>query len=699
MAADTPAGHAGRLRLFRLAVVAAFLLLGARLWQLQIVRGNELRRQARANTVAVRETEPDRGVIYDAAGRQVARNSPRFSVSIVPAALPREPVELQRVLRRVSTLLELPLSPVLGPADGSRPAPGGEPGSGLPPEMRLSFPGVWSLLPVDQRGRLIRTWSPAIIARNVPREIAFALMEAASDLPGVIVGESAVREYPAGPSLAHVLGFTGSIPESEVGRYRDEGYQIYDTVGRSGLEATYEAQLRGRKGHDQVVVDAMGQTLGVAESLEPPEPGHSLVLTIDLELQQAAEAALRRRLEALGARSGAVVALDPRNGAVQALVTWPSYDDNLFATGAKPEVYEQLISDPNLPLVNRAISGQYPPGSTFKIITASAALQEGIVGPKSRISCPGVITLFNQYDRSIPYPFFCWQRRGHGALAISDALAQSCDVFFYEVSGGYHENGANQDGLGSERLAAYARAFGLGQPTGIELLGEEDGRVPTAKWLAETTGEFWGTGETYNTGIGQGKTLVTPLQMASATAIIANGGTLFRPHLVERVVAADGTVVAQPGGVIGQLPVAAEWLAQVRAGLRGAVRHGTAQASWSQLPTAVAVAGKTGTAEFCDTVRFEDGTLDCRRDRDGHYLTHAWFVAFAPADAPEIALAVLVDGSGLDHIIEGSREAAPVAGDVLRAYFKLPARQPTATPCDSCPPPAAAAPSAAPSGP
>lgn len=692
MVEGTALGLAARLRFLRVAALVAFALLGARLWHLQIVRGAELRRQAQANTLAVREIEADRGVIYDLNGGMVAQNSPRFSVSIVPAALPRSEADQRRVLRRLATILGLRWRAMSAPEPATGAAPGGDPGSGLPPEMRLDWPGLWGLLPVDHRGRLVRTWSASIVARNVPREAAFALMEAAAELPGVIVGESAVREYPAGPTLAHVLGFTGSIPEEEVDRYTQRGYQLYDIVGRSGVEATYEETLRGRKGHHQVVVDALGKTLSVAEELEAPVSGNSLVLSIDLALQRAAEQALGRRLAALGARSGAVVAIDPRNGAVRALVSWPSYDNNLFALGARPEAYAQLIGDPNLPLVDRAISGQYPPGSIFKIITASAALQEGVVSPTQRITCPGVITLYNQYDRSIPYPFFCWQRGGHGALTVREALSHSCDVFFYQAAGGYHENGANQDGLGSERLARYAREFGLGAPSGIELLGEEDGRVPTARWLAETTGEFWGTGETYNMGIGQGKTLVTPLQMANAIAAIANGGALYRPHLVERVVDPEGRVVAQPGSVIRQLAVAPDWLAQVRAGLRGAVLFGTAQPGWSHLPTEVAVAGKTGTAEFCDTVRFENGTVDCRRDREGHYLTHAWFVAFAPYEKPEIALAVVIDGSGLDHVIEGSREAAPVAGDVLRAYFKLPPPRSAATPCTDCP----AAPTSAP---
>jgi penicillin-binding protein 2 len=267
-------------------------------------------------------------------------------------------------------------------------------------------------------------------------------------------------------------------------------------------------------------------------------------------------------------------------------------------------------------------------------------------------------------------------------LNVVGALAHSCDVFFYEAAGGFYENGASQDGLGSERLARYARLFGLGAATGIELLGEVAGRVPTPGWLDESLGEYWGTGQTYIMGIGQGYTLTTPLQMANVTAAVANGGTLYRPHLVSEVVAADGTVVTRPSGRLRQVPVAPAHLATVREGMLGAVEWGTALAAWTHLPRQVRIAGKTGTAEFCD---YSPELNDCRRDKDGHLLTHAWFMSFAPYDRPEIALAVFVDGSGLDHVIQGSQVAAPIAADIYRAYFKLPTEQPTTTPCADCP--------------
>ncbi len=696
-----------RLLALRMAALAIMVLLAGRLWHVQFVRGEELRKRAAANRFVAREIEADRGVLYDSSGRQVVMNRPRFTVSMVTAALPSDDASREQVFDRLEQILGIGGTAPAGDSAGGEPlaAPAASSGRGLP-----------ELLPHDEEGRLILSWEAVPIARNVARLEAFELMEAAADLPGVIIGESPVREYPAGPSLAHILGFTGSIPSEELDRYTSKGYKIYDIVGRSGLEATFEDALRGEKGRKWVEIDATGREIRTVGEPEPPSPGRNLHLTVDLRFQQATEEALVRGLNRIGARTGAVVALDPRDSAVRALVTWPTYDNNMFATGATPDEFAALLDNKNLPLVNRAITGQYPPGSVFKIVTASAALQEGVIGPNTRIFDPGTIYLPNEYDPSIKYPFNCWLSGGHGYLNIVGAIAHSCDVFFYEVSGGYFENGSNQEGLGSDRLARYARDFGLGSPTGLELLGEAAGRVPTKKWLAEWSGLYWGTGQTYIMGIGQGYTLVTPLQLANLTAAVANGGALHRPHLVASVSGTDGGDFAETTEVLGRLPVAAEYLTLVRQGMRGAVDFGTANRAWTNLPSEISIGGKTGTAEFCDWVPPEEpeappeaeGTPEegegaegnaqdeeakgyCRYTREGHLLTHAWFVAFAPAEDPEIALAVFVDGSGLDRVIEGSREAAPIAAEVLRAWFDLP-------PATATPPPTATAEAADPMG-
>lgn len=675
----------GRLHALRLIAVAVFVALIGRLWYIQTVRGAELRGQAEDNRFAVREIPADRGVIYDASGRQVVVNSARFTVGIVPGALARlELAERERVLRRVAEVVGRPLrarkaSPRLG-ATGPRDDLGAEEDE----VVRAMFGArrsIESFLPRDGDGQAIYAgWHIVTIDRNVPRARAFELMEESAELPGVIVDQAPVREYPAGPTLAHALGFTGSIVEDALDDYLARGYRIYDSVGRSGLEATYEDVLKGSKGERIVQVDVHGREMDEVAIARPPSPGANLHLTLDLALQEAAEGALAAGLRRVGARSGAIVALDPRDGAVRAMVTLPNYDNNMFSTGASPDAFVALLGDPDRPLINRAIASQ-PPGSVFKLITASAALQEGVIDRATQIVDPGVIVLPNQYDPSIEYSFPCWLRSGHGAVNVVQALAHSCDVFFYEVAGGYYERGADQAGLGSERLADYAERFGLGRPSEIELLGESEGHVPTAGWLQEYNGEYWGTGNTYHMGIGQGHVLATPLQMANMTAAVANGGTLYRPHLVARI---DAGAAPMPnhelGGVLDRLPVDPGHLEAVREGMLGAVRYGTSRPDWTGLPSQVTVAGKTGTAEICDWVS-EGNAGYCRRDPEGHLLTHAWFIAFAPYEAPEIALAVFVSGAGLDRIIEGSQVAAPIAADVLRTYFDLPPR-PGAAPAE-----------------
>jgi penicillin-binding protein 2 len=660
-----------------------------------MVQGSDLRSQAESNRFVPREIEADRGVVYDRAGHQLVFNVPRWTVSIVPAALGElPPAERERVMADVAEVVRRPwrsrsASPRVGRA-GARDAALIEQDEMLG-EIFGGRRSIESFLPRDPTsGQILWAgWGAIPIDRNVSREVAFQLMEAGRALPGVIVERSSVREYPAGPSLAHLLGFTGPIPQEALEDYSARDYRIYDVVGRDALEAHYEDSLRGDKGQRTVMVDVMGRELAEVRIDQPPLAGDNLHLTLELRFQRAVEEALAAGLAGVGARSGAVVAIDPRDGAVRAMATFPTYDNNLFSTGASPDEFVALLSDPDRPLIHRALSPQ-PPGSTFKLVTAAAALQEGVIGKENRIHDPGVIRLPNQYNPEITYDFVCWLRSGHGPLNVVGALAHSCDVFFYEVAGGYHEFGANQPGLGSDRLAEYARAFGMGRRSEIELFGEASGLVPTARWLAEMTGEVWTTGRTYNMGIGQGDLLVTPLQMANATAAVANGGILYRPHLVERVepVLPRDRPLPRPGGELARLPVDPVHLAAVREGMRGAVLYGTSQPWLSGLPTEVAIGGKTGTAEVC-TVDPETG--DCRRDKDGYLLTHAWFVAFAPVEEPEIALAVFVDGSALDRVIQGSEVAAPIAADVLRSYFGLPprpSRLPTATPCsegEDCP--------------
>jgi penicillin-binding protein 2 len=641
----------------RIVVVLVFGVLAVRLWQLQMVQGQEYRLRADTNRFRVEAIDAPRGVIYDREGRILVRNKASFAVTIVPADLPAEAEKA--VYERLSELLGVPVS--------SRSAGLGD----------ISQPGIRDIV---ERGRERDPYAPVLIKANVPRMTALLIEEELISLPGVRVETVPIREYVEGPLLAHILGYMGPIPEAWAESYRKAGYAPDERIGLVGVEYAFEEVLRGEKGQRFVEVDVLGRVLRTIGQPLPPIPGDNLYLTLDRELQQEVERILREGLEAVGATSGVALVGNPHSGEILAMVSLPTYDNNLFAGGISAADWARLRDAPDDPLLNRAIAGLYAPGSTFKLIPAAAALQEGVISPNTRIEDPGVILVKNQYfpdDLSLAQPFYCWLRTGHGNLNVVGAIAQSCDVFFYEVAGGFEEF----QGLGVERLVHYARLFGLGEPTGIDLPGEAAGLVPTPKWKRLTFGAeggVWTTGNTYNMGIGQGDLLVTPLQMLNVVSAVANGGTLYRPQIVRRIVDAQGQTVWEfEPEVIRQLPIAPEYLALVREGMRRAVTEGTAQPAWTRLPTEISVAGKTGTAEFCQP---NETRTDCLRDEEGNLFTHAWFVAFAPVENPEIAVVVFVDGHGVGRVIEGSQVAAPIVGDILRAYFGLPAWTPPPTP-------------------
>jgi penicillin-binding protein 2 len=352
--------------------------------------------------------------------------------------------------------------------------------------------------------------------------------------------------------------------------------------------------------------------------------------------------------------------MDPRTGEILAMVSLPSYDNNLFSGGISYEDYAALSGDRHHPLVNHAVSGLYPPGSTFKIVPAAGILQERVVTPEAQLPCQGTLLLPNRYmpdDPSKAQAFYCWSVQGHGYLNILGAIRQSCDIYFYQVTGGYRD----LKGLGVERLADYAQRFGYGQATGIELPGEASGLLPSDRWKRENYGESWYTGDTYNAAIGQGYVLATPLQVLNAAATVANGGTVYRPQLVYQVKDAQGNLVhALTPEPLGEVGVDAANLALIRQGMREAVTMGTA---WLARLPGLTVAGKTGTAEYPGVD--EQGNL--MLDAKGHLPTHAWFTAFAPYEEPEVTLVVFLEGGG-----EGSQMAVPVAAEILRYYFALP---------------------------
>lgn len=596
-----------RFALLKTLVLALFLLLVFQLWQLQVVKGDYYRERAEHNRLRVLDIPAPRGVMYDREMRLLVRNLPSFTISILPADLP---VKVQdQVYERLGRLLN---------TDPGEIARG-----------------------VDERRRERRFFEALPIKHRVDRDTAFIIEEHHRDLPGVILEIEPIREYLEGDTLAHLLGYVGPISPEEYDALRREGYRLEDRIGKTGLELSYEEELRGRPGRETVESDVDGRKIaGIA--VQEPQPGLSLVLSIDLELQRK----MREYLEENMGRSryGVTIAMKPKTGEILGMVSIPSYDNNLFSGDINAEALQSLLSDPRRPLVNYAVGGRFPPGSIFKLITGSAALQEGVATTRTRILSTGQISIPSQYDPRVIYTFYDYAPLG--LLDFYQAIALSSDVYFYYLAGGYREF----QGLGIDRLARYAGEFGIGSPTGIDLPGESAGLLPTREWKLKEMKEPWLTGDTYNMAIGQGYVLATPLQMLNVVATVANGGELLRPQLVREIINARGEVVRPfTKKVIRSVPVASENLAAIRQGMREAVRWGTARAV--QVP-GVEVAGKTGTAE--------SPLLDTRT---GEYVTHGWVLAFAPYEDPEIAV-VVFDEQG-----RGNTTAATTAGKILRYYF------------------------------
>jgi penicillin-binding protein 2 len=660
-----------RLIIFRGLVALAFVFLALQTWRLQVTKGEEFRLLADQNRFRTVTLDAPRGVMYDRNGAQLVRNRPTFNVTIIPAFLPDDETARAQVFARLSKLLNTPITTARGPGDAMalrEPGPFRVSHNDAPWERQagdgLGGPGAPApkgIRDIVDAVDLIAPYRPVTIKKDVDPTVIALLEEESLHLPGVLVETVPVRDYLSGELTAQILGYTGPIPQTQTDEFETKGYAPNDRVGLTGLELQYEDLLHGTKGLEVIEVDVNGRKVRTLSDPIPAQTGHNLKLTLDLDLQQAVVDALARGIRDTPQRAGVAIAMDPRNGQILAMVSLPTYDNNLFAGGISARDYIALSRDKRRPLVNHAIAGLYPPGSTYKIIPATGALQDGVVTPDTVIIDKGVLWLPNKYfpdDPELAQPFYCWLREGHGRVNLIRGIAESCDVYFYHLAGGYEPSGF--EGLGLERLGYYAELFGLGSPTGLDLPGEAAGLVPTSKWKRVNYAETWVTGDTYNMGIGQGFVLVNPLQMLNATAAVANGGLLYRPYLVQEVLDAEGNVVEehQPEVIRDLLDtIDPENLAQVQAGLEAVIAWGTGKEL--DVP-GVAVAGKTGTAEFCDSYP------SCL-DRDGRVRTsHAWFTAYAPARNPEIAVVVFVYGGG-----EGSKVALPIVGEILRYYFGL----------------------------
>jgi penicillin-binding protein 2 len=596
-----------RLPVLATLIVLAFIVFAVRLFQLQIVQSDELKGASQGNSVRTVRLDAPRGDILDREGRVLAATRPAFGLQVVPHDL-HQPDLTFTALGMLLDEDDLALRERVGTPSGRK------------------------------------RFAPVRLVDDLPYDRWAGTQSHLYALPGVSNDVQPRRHYLGGELAAHLLGYLGEIDSKQLERPRFAGYRMGDVIGQAGVESLYQSSLRGRAGGRNQVVDVSGRVRQVLDEVEPL-PGGDLMLTLDLDLQKAAEEAFAPPAEGEPEKWGAVVALDPRNGDVLALVSRPAFDPNDFAGGIDAETWKGLTTDEWRPLQNRAISGVYPPGSTYKVITAAAALEEGIIGPRDSVFCPGTFRLGRRTYR-------CWKRRGHGAVDLYRALVESCDVYFYTV------------GLevGVDRLARYANGFNLGRLTGIALPQENAGLVPTSRWKERRHREPWQRGETVSTSIGQGFNLATPLQMAVAYAAIANGGQLVRPRLVLAVEGDAGTMATGPAPeTTGRVPVSDETLTRLLTALEGVVSesHGTGGRARVR---GVRVGGKTGTSQVVRMRVVEDMEED---EIPIRYRDHAWFVGVAPIEAPEIVVAALVEHGG-----HGGAAAGPVVQRVLARYFE-----------------------------
>lgn len=593
---EWPIERQGSAWLFGCSLLVLVIFFG-RFGYLNIVRGGEYQAMAERNSLRSIVLSAPRGIITDRFGVPLVENEPSLDAAIVPGDLPGDQAGRTQVLENIKSFF--------GPDEET-----------------------WASIMTRLDGG---SFQPMLLKDHLEQSVIIHFLAERQKFPGIILLKTAERKYIDGTVFSHIIGYEGKIRADELAERKDAGYTMTDSIGKQGIEKSYEKELRGVHGGELVEVDALGQ-VKKALGIIAPQKGSDLTLTIDAGLQREAYRVMERILGEAKLEKGALVALDPKTGAVRALVSFPGYDNNLFARGISQKEYSALANDSRKPLFNRAIAGEYPPGSTIKPILAGAALAEGLITPETTIESRGGI----QVGRSF---FGDW--KAHGLTDLRRAIAVSSDVYFYSIGGGY----GGIQGLGIERMKAYEERFGWGKRTGIDLPGEQDGFLPTPTWKQERFGERWYIGDDYNSSIGQGYILATPLQIALAMAAVANGGTLPRPHVVESVQKGNGkkeTLTSEPlnNGILSP-----GILSVVREGMRETVTEGTAQ-SLQALP--VAVAGKTGTAQF-----------------GADKKTHGWFASFAPYDNPELVMIILVE----DQSENETYHAVPITQALYNWYF------------------------------
>jgi penicillin-binding protein 2 len=571
-----------------------FVMVG-RIFYLQIIKGNYYQKIADNNRIKNIEVKAPRGLIVDSNGEILASNIPSFDLVFIPSEISKNEEEKLSVYSKIAEELNISKEEVLRIIES-----------------------------VDIKSR-----EKYLIENGIDYDKALVLIEKLQKLPGIYLEKTTQRQYKNGEVFASILGYTGKINEKELEINR--GYSLTDYIGKNGLEYSYEQWLKGQSGRLKMEINSDGsikEELGII----PPVSGDKLILNIDSKVQEKAYYTLRDLLNVNKEATGAsAVVLDPRNGAIKALVSLPSYDNNLFAEGFTENQYQELINNPQKPMMNRAIGGEYAPGSVFKPLLATAALEEGVISSDTVIDCSGAISIRE-------WSFRDWKI--HGKTDLNKAIAESCNVYFYSLGGGF----GDIEGLGVSRMSKYSEYFGLGSPLGVDIPGEVSGRIPNSEWKFKEIGDRWYIGDSYHMSIGQGFMTTTPLQIASATAVIANEGVLYKPKIVNKIIKSNGEEKLEETEIIRSNFISEANFEKVKKAMRETVLSGSGRVL-DDMETETA--GKTGTAQFGNKGK-----------------THSWYVSFAPYEDPEIVTAVIIESGG-----EGHDWAVPVTEQILRSYF------------------------------
>ena len=593
-----------RRSLLGVALILFFLLvIVSRFWYLQINQGDEYRILAENNRVRIRSVPPPRGHIFDREGREIVTNRPSFNVSLIR----EDSYDIEDVLKRLSVVLDEDIEVLWEQIRKSE---------GTPRHI------------------------PITLKEDVDWDILAYLENNKYKFSGIRIEVQPVRVYHYGDLAANIIGYIGSINKQQLEADTSGVYEGGDLIGKRGLELLREADLRGEKGSRSTEVNARGFEQQQIKNIAPL-PGRDIKLTIDAELQQAAEQYMD-----ISDKAGAVVVLEVGSGRLLAAASTPTIHLEEFIGGISQKNWDALLNNPKHPLINKVVQGAYPPGSTYKIVTALAGLSEGVIDMNTTFYCPGHYYFGNRLYR-------CWKHSGHGTVDIRRAITESCDVFFYQVG----------QRVGVDKLAEYAQKLGLGRQSGVELEHEKAGLAPTKAWKRERYQEKWHEGETLSVAIGQGFNIMTPLQICLMTAAIANGGTIYKPQLVETVTTPDGEVIEQfePQVIGGLSPRDKRYLPLIQEGLYGVVmgKRGTAR---NVRIDGLSIVGKTGTAQVVRLAQYK-GLKE--QDIPYKFRDHAWFTCYAPADNPKIAVTVLVE-----HGLHGGSGAGPIARVVLKKYFE-----------------------------